>query len=80
MSGLLEGKRITVVGAGTRPSSDPGAPVGNGRAIAVRAAREGASVTCVDRDEGAAQTTSRQITDEGGRATVVVGDVTTEQG
>jgi len=80
VSGLLEGKRITVVGAGTRPSSDIDAPVGNGRAIAVRAAREGAFVTCVDRDEEAAQTTSRQITDEGGRATVVIGDVTTEEG
>ncbi len=80
MSGLLDGKRITVVGAGTRPSSEPDAPVGNGRAIAVRAAREGASVTCVDRDEEAAQTTSRQITDEGGRASVVVSDVTTEEG
>ena len=80
MSGQLEGRRITVVGAGTRPTSDPLAPVGNGRAIAVRAAREGASVRCVDRDEGAARATCRQITDEGGRATVVVSDVTTEEG
>jgi NAD(P)-dependent dehydrogenase (short-subunit alcohol dehydrogenase family) len=54
--------------------------MGNGRAIAVRAAREGATVVCVDRDEGAAGKTRRQITDEGGRATVVVGDVTTEEG
>ena len=69
-----------MVGAGTRPSPDPEAPVGNGRAIAVRAAREGASVICVDRDEGAAQATRRQITEEGGTAAVVVCDVTTEEG
>jgi NAD(P)-dependent dehydrogenase (short-subunit alcohol dehydrogenase family) len=80
VSGLLDAKRITVVGAGTRPSPESDAPVGNGRAIAVRAAREGATVNCVDRDEEAAQTTWRQITDEGGRATVVISDVTTEDG
>ncbi len=80
MSLLLEGRCITVVGAGTQPSRDPEAPVGNGRAIAVRAAREGASVICVDRDEEAVQGTWRQITEEGGTAAVVVCDVTTEEG
>ena len=69
-----------MVGAGTQPSRDPDAPIGNGRAIAVRAAREGASVVCVDRDEEAAQATWRQITEEGGRAAVAVCDVTTEEG
>jgi NAD(P)-dependent dehydrogenase (short-subunit alcohol dehydrogenase family) len=80
VSAMLAGRCITVVGAGTQPSRDPDAPVGNGRAIAVRAAREGASVICVDRDEEAAQGTWRQITEEGGRAAVVVCDVTTEEG
>jgi NAD(P)-dependent dehydrogenase (short-subunit alcohol dehydrogenase family) len=80
VSGLLAGRCITVVGAGTQPSRDPEAPVGNGRAIAVRAAREGASVICVDRDEEAVQATWRQITEEGGTAAVVVCDVTTEEG
>ena len=42
MSTLLEGRRIIVAGAGTRRFTDPDAPVGNGRAIAIRAAREGA--------------------------------------
>ena len=69
-----------MVGAGTRPSNDPEPPVGNGRAIAIRAAREGGSVVCVDRDAEAAHTTTRQIADEGGRAVVVVADVTTEEG
>jgi len=80
VSGLLQGRCITVVGAGTQPSRDPDAPIGNGRAIAVRAAREGASVICVDRDEEAAQNTWRQISEEGGRAAVQVSDVTTEEG
>jgi NAD(P)-dependent dehydrogenase (short-subunit alcohol dehydrogenase family) len=80
VSGLLAGRCITVVGAGTQPSRDPDAPPGNGRAIAVRAAREGASVVCVDRDEEAAQATWRLITEEGGTAAVVVCDVTTEEG
>jgi NAD(P)-dependent dehydrogenase (short-subunit alcohol dehydrogenase family) len=80
MSRLLEGRCITVVGAGTQPSRDPDSPVGNGRAIAIRAAREGASVVCVDRDEEAVEETWRLVTEEGGKAAIVVADVTTEEG
>jgi hypothetical protein len=50
----LDVLRVVVVGAGTRASDDPEAPIGNGRAIAVLAAREGAAVACVDRDGPAA--------------------------
>ncbi len=46
----------------------------------MRAAREGASVICVDRDEEAAQATWRQIVEEGGKAAVLICDVTTEEG
>ena len=46
----------------------------------MRAAREGASVVCVDRDEAAVEETWRLITEEGGKAAVVVADVTTEEG
>ena len=56
--GRLTGRRILVVGAGTRPSPDPDAPIGNGRAISVLAAREGASVVCADRDRDAAEVTA----------------------
>ncbi|HEX3334327.1 MAG TPA: SDR family oxidoreductase, partial [Acidimicrobiales bacterium] len=80
MSPLLDGRCIAVVGAGTQPSRDPEAPVGNGRAIAMRAAREGASVVCVDKDEAAVEETWRRITEEGGKAAIVVADVTTEEG
>ena len=74
----LPGRRILVVGAGTRPSDDPDAPIGNGRAIAVLAAREGAAVACADRDRGAAEETARLVEHEGGTAPVVVGDVVDE--
>src|SRR5437773_1198405 len=74
----LSGRRIVVVGAGTRRSDDPDAPMGNGRAISVLAAREGASVACVDRDRFAAEETARLVEAEGGTAPVVVGDVTDE--
>jgi NAD(P)-dependent dehydrogenase (short-subunit alcohol dehydrogenase family) len=78
MAGRLSGRCIVVIGAGTRRSEDPDAPVGNGRAIAVLAAREGAAVACVDRDRDAAEETARQVQDAGGTATVVLGDVTDE--
>jgi NAD(P)-dependent dehydrogenase (short-subunit alcohol dehydrogenase family) len=74
----LEGKRVLVVGAGTQPSADADAPIGNGRAIAVLAAREGAAVVCADRDEKAAAATARLVEDEAGEATVVVADVSSE--
>lgn len=64
-----------MVGAGTQPSDDPDAPVGNGRAIAVTAAREGAAVTCADVSEPAARETANLVFDEGADAFVVVGDV-----
>jgi NAD(P)-dependent dehydrogenase (short-subunit alcohol dehydrogenase family) len=71
----LAERTVLVVGAGTRPSDDPDAPVGNGRAIAVTAGREGAVVVCVDRDAAAAKATAELVEAEGGVAHVVTGDV-----
>jgi NAD(P)-dependent dehydrogenase (short-subunit alcohol dehydrogenase family) len=71
----LDGRRILVVGAGTRRTDDPDAPIGNGRAIAMLAAREGAIVACADRDEDAARETSERIVGESGSAEVLVADV-----
>src|SRR3954471_22835950 len=80
MAGRLDGRRILVVGAGTRPSSEPDAPLGNGRAISVLAAREGASVACADVDKAAAEETARLVEAEagGGKAHVLIGDVSDE--
>ena len=76
--GLLEGRCVLVVGAGTQPSPEPDAPVGNGRAIAVQCAREGATVVCADRDEASVRETAAMITGVGGTARIVVGDVRDE--
>jgi NAD(P)-dependent dehydrogenase (short-subunit alcohol dehydrogenase family) len=74
----LAGRRVLVVGAGTQPTDDADAPVGNGRAIAVLAAREGAAVICADRDQAAADETAAWIEKEGGPAGVIVADVSSE--
>ena len=76
----LQGHRVLVVGGGTRPTSDPEAPWGNGRAIAVRAAQEGASVAVSDRDGGSAETTAGLVRAAGGDAHVVVADIATAEG
>lgn len=73
--GRLKGRHIVVVGAGTRHIDDPQAPIGNGRAIAVLAAREGATVACVDVDRAAAEHTAALVEAEGSRAIVIVADV-----
>jgi len=72
----LAGRRVIVVGAGQRPSP-PGetVPVGNGRAIALLAAREGAAVACVDAVATAAEATVSLIAAEGGRAFAELADV-----
>lgn len=73
--GRLTGRRIVIIGAGSQPSPDPEVTVGNGRAIAVLCAREGAAVACIDRDRAAAEETARLCAAEGTRAVTVVADV-----
>jgi NAD(P)-dependent dehydrogenase (short-subunit alcohol dehydrogenase family) len=73
--GELSGRRVLVVGAGTRPSDDPDAPVGNGRAIAIVAGREGATVTCADLDSAAATATAELVAAEGATSHVLTADV-----
>ena len=77
-TGRLAARTVLVVGAGTQASADEDAPVGNGRAIAVTAAREGARVVCVDRVAAAAEQTAKLIEAEGGEATVVVANAADE--
>lgn len=75
--GRLKGRRILVVGAGQREfqSPDGKAPIGNGRAIALLAAREGASVACLDISEAAATRTCELIAAAHGRAYPLVANV-----
>jgi NAD(P)-dependent dehydrogenase (short-subunit alcohol dehydrogenase family) len=64
MAKRLEGKVAIVVGAG----QTPGDTIGNGRAISVLFAREGAKVLLVDRNLEAAEETHAQIKAEGGES------------
>lgn len=68
----LEGKRAIVVGAG----QTPGDTIGNGRAISLLFAREGAEVLAVDRDLASAEATCALIAGEGGRAVALQADIT----
>lgn len=74
-SSRLAGRRIVVVGGGSQGVGNAEAPPGNGQAIAVLAAREGASVAVVDIVEAAAQETVRMIEHDGGHAATVLADV-----
>jgi len=74
MTRRLEHRRVLVVGAGTRRSDDPDAPIGNGRAISVLAAREGAAVACADVVDSAAAETAALVGQEGGRAVAITAD------
>jgi NAD(P)-dependent dehydrogenase (short-subunit alcohol dehydrogenase family) len=74
----LAGRRVIVVGAGQ--AYDPGgeAPIGNGRAISVLCAREGANLALFDLDETSLSETARLAEREGSVVTVGVGDATSE--
>ena len=72
MAGRLEGKAAVVVGAG----QTPGETVGNGRAMALLFAREGARVLCVDRVAERAAETADMILEAGGEAWAFQADVT----
>jgi NAD(P)-dependent dehydrogenase (short-subunit alcohol dehydrogenase family) len=73
--GRLAGRRIIVVGAGQRKTVDEAPPIGNGRAMSVLFAREGASVACIDAVKDAADATVDQIASEGGKAFADIVDV-----
>ncbi len=72
MAGRLEGKIAVVVGAG----QTPGETIGNGRAISILFAREGAKMLCVDRIAERAEETVAMIVEEGGVASALGADIT----
>ena len=67
----LKDKTAVVGGAG----QTPGETIGNGRAMAILFAREGADLLCVDRDRGRAEETAAMIAAEGGRATALEANI-----
>ena len=72
MADRLKGKTAIIVGAG----QTPGETIGNGRAMAILFAREGAEVLCVDRVGERAEETAAMIVAEGGKATAFTANVT----
>jgi len=72
MAGRLAGKAAIVVGAGQQP----GDTIGNGRAIALTFAREGAEVLCVDRVAERAEETAAMIGEAGGQGFAHAADIT----
>jgi NAD(P)-dependent dehydrogenase (short-subunit alcohol dehydrogenase family) len=76
MSGRLQGKIAIIVGAG----QSAGETIGNGRAMAVLFAREGAQVFCVDRRLESATETVAMIAAEGGSAVPFQADVSGDIG
>lgn len=74
-TGRLAGRRLLVVGGGTQRSDDPEAPPGNGRAVAVLAAREGAAVAVSDVDLESAEETASLVVAEGADAYTLQVDV-----
>jgi NAD(P)-dependent dehydrogenase (short-subunit alcohol dehydrogenase family) len=81
--GRLTGRRIVVVGGGQQSYGLDDAPIGNGRAIAIICAREGASVAVADIDQAAAEETvalARRESGEGGEVEAIAADASDEQG
>jgi NAD(P)-dependent dehydrogenase (short-subunit alcohol dehydrogenase family) len=73
--GRMAGRRVIVIGAGQTDYGIAEQPVGNGRAISILVAREGARVVAVDCNAAAADETVALIESAGGDATTVVTDV-----
>lgn len=74
--GRLAGRRILVVGGGQTDIGEADTPIGNGRAMCVLFAREGAAVAVADRDEAAAAATVSLIERENGQAFAIRADAT----
>ncbi|MEZ5181494.1 MAG: SDR family NAD(P)-dependent oxidoreductase [Acidimicrobiales bacterium] len=71
---MLEGQVAVVVGAG----QTPGSTIGNGRATSLLLARDGARVLAVDRDLDRAAETVAMVEAEGGEASALAADITSE--
>lgn len=73
--GRMAGRRVLVVGGGQRTVDAETDPVGNGRAMSLLLAREGASVAVADRNEYSAAQTVALIAAEGGNGVAIGADI-----
>ena len=76
--GRLEGRRILVVGGGQEDYGLDDPPIGNGRAMSILFAREGAAVAVADIKRDSAEATAQRVRAEGAAAAVVVADASDE--
>jgi NAD(P)-dependent dehydrogenase (short-subunit alcohol dehydrogenase family) len=76
----LAGRRILIVGAGQQDHGLEDPPIGNGRAMSVLFAREGASLALSDIDAGSLEATEALVRDEGVESVSVVADAADEGG
>jgi NAD(P)-dependent dehydrogenase (short-subunit alcohol dehydrogenase family) len=76
--GRLKHRRTLVLGGGQMDIGESDTPIGNGRAISVLFAREGAQVAVADRDAASAEATVAMIAGEGGRGFAITADATKE--
>src|ERR1700752_5295310 len=76
--GRLAGRRILIVGGGQQIVDAMTDPIGNGRAMSLLFAREGAKVAVADRNRAAAQATADMIRAEAGDAAVIEADIIRE--
>ncbi len=76
--GRLAGRRVLVVGGGQMDIGEPDTPIGNGRAISLLFAREGAGVAVADRNAQSAAATVSLIEKENGQAFAIEADVAKE--
>ena len=73
--GRLPSRKVLVVGGGQRVLDPETDPIGNGRAMSLLFAREGAHVAAADMNLASAQDTVRMITAEGGTAFAIEADI-----
>jgi NAD(P)-dependent dehydrogenase (short-subunit alcohol dehydrogenase family) len=76
--GRLTGRRILVVGGGQQVFDVGTDPIGNGRAISLLCAREGAAVAVADVNRASASETVRRIVQAGGRGIAIEADISHE--
>lgn len=73
--GRLKGRHILIVGGGQDDRGEQDPPIGNGRAMSILFAREGARVAVADRSGESAEATVKLIKNEGGYARAITADV-----
>jgi NAD(P)-dependent dehydrogenase (short-subunit alcohol dehydrogenase family) len=76
----LDGRRILIVGAGQQEHGLPDPPVGNGRAISVLFAREGARLALADIDEASLRGTEELVRTEHAESAGIIADAGEEDG